>query len=483
MCKQGKHERKAWWRGVWLIARREVRDQVRDWRIVAPIVGLTLFFPLLMNLTADAVVRFVTKYGADIVAERMFPFLMMIVGFFPSSISLVVALESFVGERERRTIEPLLVSPLSDGQLYLGKLLAVLFLPLTVSYFGVGVYVLGMYFTVGWLPSAMLITMVVLLTTVQAIMMVSAAVVISTQATSVRSANLLASLIIVPVALMLQGESVLMFWQRYGILWEVVAAVLVVAVLISRMGLAHFNRETLLGREMDVLNTRWMRKVFWEAFRGGAGSLRAWYGLVWQDVKALWKPALVSVVLMALAAGVGAWLVSRLPLGLAHRTLTVDDLRRSLQGSVLGVPLGDWRGTVAVWWHNVRALLLATVGAAFSFGVLGVLVPLLPYAILGGAFAFMARAGVFSPWTAFAVMVLPHGIAELPATALFIAATMQLGASLASPAPGETLGAFWLRAWARWWRVFLGVVVPLMGVAAVLETKLTPWVVMRFLLR
>ena len=477
-----KHEWKQWWRGTLLIARREVRDQLRDWRIVLPIVGLTLFFPLLMNFTAKAVVNFVARYGANIVAERMFPFLMMVVGFFPSSISLVVALESFVGERERRTMEPLLVAPLTDAQLYVGKLMAVLFLPLTVSYFGVGVYVLGLHFVVGWWPSAILLGMVVLLTTVQAVMMVSAAVVISTQATSVRSANLLASLVIVPVALLLQWESVMMFYQHYEVLWATAAAVFVIAIFTSRMGLAHFNRENLLGREMDILNIRWMWRVFWEAFRGGAASWKAWYASVGQDVKALRWPLVMALGLMAAAGGLGAWLVLRLP----AQNLTPPsplEFQATLRSARLAglVPLG-WQGALGIWWHNIRAMLLAAIGAGFTFGVLGVLIPLLPYALIGGALALFARAGLFSPGSAFVAMVLPHGVVEIPATAIFIAATLQLGASLASPAQGETLGAFWLRAWARWWRVFLGVVVPLMALAAVLEAFLTPFIVSHYLL-
>ncbi len=35
-----------------VITHREVKDQFRDWRIIFPIVILTLFFPGLMNFTA-----------------------------------------------------------------------------------------------------------------------------------------------------------------------------------------------------------------------------------------------------------------------------------------------------------------------------------------------------------------------------------------------------------------------------------------------
>ncbi len=475
-------EWKRWWYGTGLIARREVRDQLRDWRIVLPVIGLTLFFPLLMNATAKAMVNFVARYGANIVAERLFPFLMMVVGFFPASISLVVALESFAGERERRTMEPLLVAPLTDAQLYVGKLLAVLFLPLTVSYIGVGVYVAGLHLVTGWWPSAILLGMVLLLTTVQAVMMVSAAVVISTQATSVRAANLLASLVIVPVALLLQWESLMMFYEHYQVLWATAAAVLVVAVLTSRMGLAHFNRENLLGREVDILSIRWMWGVFWKAFRGEARSMSAWYGEVWQEVKSLAGPLGVAVVLMAAAGVLGAWLAGRVPAQTMAAPSPMEFRATLRSGDLGGLTVLGWRGSLAVWWHNIRAMLLAAVGAGLSFGVLGVLIPLLPYGLIGGALALFARSGLFSPGAAFAALVLPHGVVEIPATALFVAATLRLGASLASPAEGKTLGAFWLQAWAHWWRVFLGVVVPLMAVAAVLETHLTPLVVSRFLL-
>ena len=58
-----------------VITRREVRDQLRDWRIVLPIVILTLLFPSLMNFTAHEALNFVGQYGAPIIGERLIPFL------------------------------------------------------------------------------------------------------------------------------------------------------------------------------------------------------------------------------------------------------------------------------------------------------------------------------------------------------------------------------------------------------------------------
>ncbi|MBA3534166.1 MAG: ABC transporter permease subunit, partial [Ardenticatenales bacterium] len=118
---------------------RELRDSLRDWRIVIPVFILTAIFPFLMNFTAQIMFDFLEQYEATIIAERLIPFGMMIVGFFPITFSLVIALETFVGEKERNSLEALLATPASDLELYLGKLLAALLLPLAAAYVGIAV--------------------------------------------------------------------------------------------------------------------------------------------------------------------------------------------------------------------------------------------------------------------------------------------------------------------------------------------------------
>ena len=119
---------------IWLISSRELRDQFRDWRILFPLLILTLSFPFLMNEVAGQAVSFFAKYGTNLIADRLVPFSILIIGFFPITISLVVALESFVGEKERGTIEPLLSAPLENWHLYFGKLMIGVITPLAASY-------------------------------------------------------------------------------------------------------------------------------------------------------------------------------------------------------------------------------------------------------------------------------------------------------------------------------------------------------------
>ena len=292
---------------VWVLMRREVRDQFRDWRIVLPIVILTSFFPWLLNFTAEQLSAFMHRYGAPLIGDRMVPFLLMMVGFFPITISLVIALDSFVGEKERHSIEPLLSSPLEDWQLYLGKLLAALVAPIMAALLGILVYLVGIHRSIGWSPSATFLTQVILLTIVQGVVMVSGAVVISSQTTSTRAANLLASFIIVPMALLIEGESIIMFWARYDVLWGSILGQVIIAALLVRMGVSYFNREELIGRELDTLNLRWGWHVFWKAFVGDSHGLGKWF---FQEIPSTLRhmrtPILITALILAAVTLVGA---------------------------------------------------------------------------------------------------------------------------------------------------------------------------------
>lgn len=454
------------------ITRREIRDQLRDWRILAPIAVLTLFFPALMNYTARQAVDFVERYGAPLVGERLIPFLLMVVGFFPISISLVIALESFAGERERLSLEPLLATPLSDGQLYLGKMLASLVPPLAASYLGIAVYLIGLALQIGWTPPPLLLLQVLLLTTGQAVVMVSGAVVISLQTTSVRAANLLASFIIIPVSQLILIESMVMFWGRYHVLWWILAALLVLSVVLGRMGLRLFNREEVLGREFDVLNLRRIGRVFWDALREGARTPWDWYGGVLRRTLPRLAPA-AGMMVVGLA---GAYVIGyrqaevfRLPAAL----LDLGALPEGLEVEWARFGLMTGRGWLLVVSNNLRAIALASVLGGFSFGVVGVVLLMAPVGIVGYLAGNLALAGQ-PPGPVLLALVAPHGVLEVPAAILAGAAILHLGMVGISPPRGRSLGENWLTALAAWVRVTLGLVVPLLLAAAAVEVFVTP---------
>jgi len=465
-----------------IITRRELRDQLRDWRIILPVILLTLFFPFLANFTTGQVLGFVAQYGANLLAERFIPFLLMIVGFFPISISLVIALESFAGETERRSIEPLLSSPLSDSQLYLGKLLASLITPLVASYLGMIVYLIGIYRSTSWRAEPMFLVLVSLLTTVQALVMVSGAVVISTQTTSVRAANLLASFIIIPMALMIQGESIMMLWADYRVLWWAVLAQIILAGLLVRMGITHFNREELLGREIDSLNFRWIWRVFRDEFVGGTHSVGSWYR---QEIPRTLRRMLIPTcwMILLLVAGIyfGAALVKSIgviPMTFELERLNNIDEQILTQFQQLG--FFSTSGVITIWWHNLRAVTIAIVLGTFTLGVVGVLILMLPMMIIGFFTGVVSLTGI-DPYTVLAAVTLPHGILEFPALILSGAAILQVGATLVTPSHQQTIGEGLVSSIADWIKITLALVIPLFLGAAILEVFFSPQVLVRLL--
>jgi uncharacterized membrane protein SpoIIM required for sporulation len=457
-----------------IVTRREVHDQFRDWRIIFPVVALTLLFPALMNFTARQAVNFVERYNAPVVGDRLIPFLLMVVGFFPISISLVIALESFVGEKERRSIEPLLCSPLTDGQLYLGKLLAAMVPPLLASYMGICVYLVGVYLQVGWKPQPVLLAQILLLTSVQAVVMVSGAVVVSSQTTSVRAANLLASFIIIPMALLIQGESIVMFWARYRVLWWAILGLTLIAALLIRTGVAYFNREEMLGRELDILNFGWAWRQFKREFIGGAHSIGSWYRReIFQTLHTI-RPAIV-VTFLSLCLGAYFGVIEAGTFTLPPQLLQFDQLQQGFIEGLDSIRFISTAGVTTVWLHNLRTVLLATILGAFSFGILGILIMILPLVFIGYIGGNIAIAGG-SPLLFLSALVLPHGIVEIPAIILAGAAILNLGASLTAPAENKTIGEAFLSSGVRWAKMMVGLVIPLFLIAALLEVFVTPQV-------
>jgi hypothetical protein len=66
---------------AWIITRREMRDQIRDWRIVGPMLLLALVFPLVMEFTSGQLISYAGRYGVIIQKDQLIPFLMMVLVF------------------------------------------------------------------------------------------------------------------------------------------------------------------------------------------------------------------------------------------------------------------------------------------------------------------------------------------------------------------------------------------------------------------
>jgi uncharacterized membrane protein SpoIIM required for sporulation/ABC-type transport system involved in multi-copper enzyme maturation permease subunit len=475
---------------AWVITRRELRDSLRDWRILTPIIILTLIFPFLMDFTSRVATNWVSRFTDPILVERLNPFLLMIVGFFPISFSLIIALESFVGEKERNSIEPILSMPLSDFELYMGKMFSSLLLPLLASYLGLSVFLLSRYLTTpSWTPPLDLAILIFLLTTAEALVMVSGAVVVSSQTTSVRAANLLASFIIIPMALLVQAESVIMFYAEYDALWWFVIALFVVNLILVRMGIRLFNREEILSREMDQLSL----KSAWGDFKGyflrppelatqRTNKEAAKFNLLRfyrHDIPLLLRqqglPLLIVLLVTVAAAGLGVMFARQYPV--PPETFPLHNITQDTFATIQKTQLLPAINTSFIFRNNLRVVILAAIITVFSFGSLTLLLTLVNAGLVSFLIAQIVQLG-YDPWLFVATFILPHGILEIPAVLLGMTFTLRMGAALVSPPDGLDVGQGWLLSLANFIKILFFLIIPLFFVAAYIEANITPQIVL-----
>jgi len=336
-------------------------------------------------------------------------------------------------------------------------------------------------FVVGWWPEPSLLLLGFCLATIKALVMVAAAVIVSSQSTSVRAANLVASFIIVPMALLLQVEASLLLVAAYRSLWMVFLGLLVVTILLARLGIRIFNREQLLGRDLDQLDLRLGVQTFRRAVWPRSGFLRFYRHELPEILRGI-RPELVMTLLVIVAGGVGlgVFLGERFSLPLA--AVSFDELPAdgAIDDLVAQTGLLPAFTTWAVLVNNVRSLTLAAVVGFLSLGTLALLLLMAPVAIIAYIGLQIGQAGI-NPWMFLLVTVLPHGILELPAAVLATAQAMRIGDVILTP-PDEGGGVFGIvREVGHWVKLMLLVVVPLLLIAAWIEVNVTPGLLVRFL--
>jgi len=393
-----------------VITRREMTDSLQDWRILTPIIILTLIFPFIMDFTSRWATNWVSQFADPILIERLNPFLLMIVGFFPISFSLIIALESFVGEKERNSIEPILSMPLSDLELYLGKMLSSLLLPLGAAYLGITVFLVSRFFTSPpWVPPLDLAILMILLTTVEAFVMVAGAVVVSSQTTSVRAANLLASFIIIPMALLIQAESIVMFYAQYSALWWFVGALSVVTILLVRMGIHIFNREEILSKEMDELNLKnswrdfkgyFLRPPDMAARRGNQVAekldlLRFYKRDIPYLLRAQRVPFFAVLAVTVAAIFLGALFAAKFPI--PREAFPLGQITADTFKDIQKIQFLPTISTYSIFINNLRVIILGGFVSIFSFGALTLFLGLINIGLVSFIIAQVVMLG-FNPW-------------------------------------------------------------------------------------
>ncbi|MCW4005750.1 MAG: ABC transporter permease subunit [Candidatus Bathyarchaeota archaeon] len=154
-------------RKVWLVFRKDWLEVKRNWQVLLPIIIVPLIFAVVlpsaivlisgaesqMPTTNTDFQALITNLPLDIQAQlaQMSPqqvlIYIMTLYFFapffliiPVMASSVMGSDSFAGERERKTIEALLATPISDSELLMGKILVSFIPAMIITFVSFAVY-------------------------------------------------------------------------------------------------------------------------------------------------------------------------------------------------------------------------------------------------------------------------------------------------------------------------------------------------------
>jgi len=127
---------------------KEWREALRNKMVLFGVIFLPLF------LVAFSVYMVIQGGGTDdpIAQIVLFNTSLMYFLLLPAIIPLAIAVYSIVGEREQTTLEPLLATPISDLELFLGKALASVIPALAINWIAFGAFLGATRLFVGSVP-------------------------------------------------------------------------------------------------------------------------------------------------------------------------------------------------------------------------------------------------------------------------------------------------------------------------------------------
>jgi ABC-2 type transport system permease protein len=171
----------------------------------------------------------------------------------PITGAMALAAHAIVGEKQARTLEPLLATPITTFELLAAKVVGALAPTLAISLAGLVLYFAGIaLFAVSGVAAAMAsartVVLIVLVAPAVALVSLQAAILISSRVNDARTAQQFGVLIILPLTGVLVAQFSGSFWLSASTLALVGAAMLGVWVLLTLASVALFEREAILTR-------------------------------------------------------------------------------------------------------------------------------------------------------------------------------------------------------------------------------------------
>jgi ABC-type Na+ efflux pump permease subunit len=241
-------------RHSWIIAAKDLKAIRHRRTILYTIVG----FPLAISILFSYIVGYIytaapTTKVSDIAGLLdAFAFWFVIIA---ATLPSPIASYSIVGEKVEKSLEPLLATPATDGEILLGKSIASFLPTILATYASAVIYIASvdstLYSRVGGLyyPNWEMVVILLLLAPLTAILSIEMNVITSSRVTDVRSASQLGSIVFAPfIGLYIAGE--------IGVITLDTTSLLVISAIFALLAVAMFFLSVRTFQREEIL-TKW----------------------------------------------------------------------------------------------------------------------------------------------------------------------------------------------------------------------------------
>ena len=270
------------WRSIWAIARKDLKEVRQNKAAWGPGIAVPLIFAIMMPLIFIILPQVIPVEDVerelgdiDMMLRSMPPamqalfdgrsleqmFVLYMAGFtlaplfliMPLMFSTVIGSDSFVGERERKTMEALLYAPTSYMELFLGKVLAAVIPAIGLSWLTYLMYIIvvnaASYPLFGeiWFPLPTWYPLMLWMTPALAVLGISATVLISSRVrTFMEAYQMSASLVVLVLALVI-GQVTGVLFLGVGTALAIGTVIWLVDAALIYLSVKKFKRSSLIA--------------------------------------------------------------------------------------------------------------------------------------------------------------------------------------------------------------------------------------------
>jgi ABC-2 type transport system permease protein len=256
------------------LARRELLDLTRNWAALVPVAAVTILALALPFLIAIAIPRLTglplandgdlaraslmirargALSGEGQIQLFLFQQFLLLFLVIPVTGAMAIAAHSIVGEKQARTLEPLLATPVTTVELLVAKVVGALVPTAAIAAAGLLLYFGG----IAWLAepgvarsmaSMRTAVLIVLVGPGAALVSLQTAIVVSSRVNDARTAQQFGVLIILPLSALLVAQFIGRLWLSASALAMIAAGLFAVWLILIAISAALFDRETILTR-------------------------------------------------------------------------------------------------------------------------------------------------------------------------------------------------------------------------------------------